>query len=130
MSFIKRAVDAGTNALATPTGLKVVRAGGKKISGFLPFEGIRRSIGSLTSGAVGRTIGGLVGKGVGALTGNPEKGKQIGSAFGESTLGFKNGGRVKRNGKYLVHKSEYILPKGVKATKKQMKIIKRRKAKK
>lgn len=36
---------------------------------------------------------------------------------------YKKGGRVKRTGKALVHKGEYILPRGVKPTKAQVKKI-------
>lgn len=36
---------------------------------------------------------------------------------------FKKGGRVKRTGKALVHKGEYILPRGVKPTKAQVKKV-------
>ena len=42
----------------------------------------------------------------------------------EMTLpAFKKGGRVKRTGKAIVHKGEYILPKGVKPTKAQVKKV-------
>ena len=39
----------------------------------------------------------------------------------EKLRGFKKGGRVKKSGKYLVHKREFIVKKGTKVTKKQMK---------
>ena len=37
--------------------------------------------------------------------------------------GFKTGGRVKRTGKALVHKNEYVLPAGVEPTKAQKKKV-------
>lgn len=40
-------------------------------------------------------------------------------AVENDAAGYKTGGRVKKTGRALVHKDEFVLPKGVKATKKQ-----------
>ena len=53
-------------------------------------------------------------------------GEQIGNALGPrigSLIPFKKGGRVKKTTKAIVHKGEYVLPKGVKPTKSQMKKV-------
>lgn len=72
----------------------------------------------ITGGAVGNTIGSKLGR----LVGDGAYGGQI----GEALLGFKKGGRVKKSGKYLVHKKEYVVKKGKKVTKKQMKKVAKR----
>ena len=54
-------------------------------------------------------------------------GGELGSALGGLT-GFKNGGRVKRTGKALVHKGEYVLPVGVAPTKTQKAKVAKKKA--
>lgn len=52
-------------------------------------------------------------------------GENIGAAAGK-LLGFKKGGRVKRTVKALVHKGEFILPKGIPPTKSQIKKVRKR----
>jgi hypothetical protein len=70
-------------------------------------------------------IGGLLGNTAGQLGGQyfgGERGRDVGGTVGSalgSLLPFKKGGRVKRTGPALVHKGEYVLPKGVKPTKAQ-----------
>ena len=54
-------------------------------------------------------------------------GGELGSALGGLT-GFKNGGRVKRTGKALIHKGEWVLPVGVPPTKSQKAKIAKKKA--
>jgi hypothetical protein len=103
---------------------------GSAISGFVPFRNEREAFGTLTDGRVGGTIGGLIGRGIGWLTGDQQKGHDIGSKFGSNLLGFKKGGRVKKSGKYLVHKREFIVPKKVGVTKKQKAVVKKRRSKK
>jgi hypothetical protein len=56
--------------------------------------------------------------------------KGFGSTVGEhlgGLLPFKKGGRVKKTGPIYAHKGEFILPKGVKPTMKQMKRVRKRK---
>lgn len=87
-------------------------------------------------GAAGGYAGGYIGSKLGRLIGG-EKGENIGKGIGSTiggiaglvgakALGFKKGGKVKRTGKALVHKGEFILPKGVKPTKKQIKKVRKR----
>lgn len=54
-------------------------------------------------------------------------GGELGSVLGGLT-GFKNGGRVKRTGKALIHKGEWVLPVGVPPTKSQKAKIAKKKA--
>lgn len=80
--------------------------------------------GGYIGGKLGRLIGGErgenIGKGIGGTLGG------IAGYAGAKTLGFKKGGKVKRTGKALVHKGEFILPKGIKPTKKQIKKVRKR----
>ena len=69
----------------------------------------------LFGGKLGKIAGGIIGKAVG----NEKLGQQLGGIAGEMAPGYKTGGQVKRTGKALVHKGEYVLPKGVKPTKAQ-----------
>lgn len=127
---VQKVVDMGTSHFASDEGLKQVKRAGRAISSVIPFQNERNLLHGLTGGAVGRAIGGSIGKAIGTLTGNRKKGRIIGENFAESTLGFKKGGRVKKSGKYLVHKKEFVVPKGGKVTKKQKsKIVKRQKKK-
>lgn len=80
-------------------------------------------------------FGGKIGKVLGAEIGSKlggKSGRAIGSALGEAggslAPGFRNGGKVKRTGKALVHRGEYVLPKGVKPTAAQRKAVAARKA--
>ena len=54
-------------------------------------------------------------------------GGAVGVALG-GLPGFKNGGRVKRTGKALIHKGEYILPVGVAPTEAQKAKVAKKKA--
>lgn len=45
----------------------------------------------------------------------------------KTALGFKKGGRVKKSGKYLVHKKEFVVKKGSKISKTQQKKVTKRK---
>ena len=72
-------------------------------------------------GIFGRIIGSGLGQAGGQYFGG-DKGRDVGGTVGGalgSLLPFKKGGRVKRTGPALVHKGEYVLPKGVKPTKAQ-----------
>ena len=79
----------------------------------------------------GQYAGKFFGRNLGKYTGIKEReGGDIGYRVGSSAataLGYKKGGKVKKTGKALVHKGEFVLPKGVKPTKAQMKAVKRRK---
>ena len=78
----------------------------------------------LLGSAIGKLAGGIIGK----KLGNQKAGEEIGGAVGTVAPGFKTGGAVKRTGKALVHKGEYVLPKGVKPTAAQRKAVAKRKA--
>lgn len=94
-------------------------------------------LGETLGGVLGGMIGKHAGRRFGGYTGVGEQGGQdlgtkLGQHFGRMTR-YKKGGRVKRTGKAIVHKGEYVLPKGVKPTKTQMKKVaakKKRKGKK
>ena len=89
-----------------------------------------------TDGAFGRGLG----KGIGGLIGGIQeivgkkgefrKGIQTGGEVGEGIIGFKDGGRVKSTRKALIHKGEFVLPRGVKPTMKQKKKVMKKKKKK
>lgn len=79
-------------------------------------------------GIIGKLLGGFLGGKLGGAVGG-DKGKMIGSGLG-GALGtlvpFKKGGPVRRKTKALLHKGEYVLPKGVKPTKAQLKKMRRK----
>lgn len=76
----------------------------------------------------GSILGGLLGNIGSKLLPIPGiNGEALGSALG-GLSGFKNGGRVKRTGKALVHKGEYVLPVGVAPTKAQKAKVAKKKA--
>lgn len=93
---------------------------------------IGRSLGN----ALGQAIGGAAGNAFGKFTGiGAKEGQGIGGNVGADILDFlipfKQGGRVKRTMKAMLHKGEYVLPRGVKPTKAQMKAVaKKRKGRK
>jgi hypothetical protein len=78
-------------------------------------------------GVIGSALGGLAGSYVG---GKIAKGKYkmeistVGSALGSAIPWFKNGGLVPRTELAMVHKNEFVLPKGVNPTKSQKKMVK------
>jgi hypothetical protein len=77
-------------------------------------------------GAIGAALGGLGGSYVGGKIAKGKYKKEIstlGSALGSAIPWFKQGGRVPRTEIALVHKNEYVLPKGVKPTKEQKKMV-------
>lgn len=80
-------------------------------------------LGSQIGGYAGSGLGQYIGRKVGGSIGE-EAGKNIGrvvgTAAGAAVPYFKEGGRVKKTGLAMVHKGEYVLPKGVKPTKAQM----------
>lgn len=73
-------------------------------------------------GLIGRELGKIGGSIIGGMVGG-KKGKKIGSqiggAVGTEFPAFKKGGKVKKTGLALVHKDEFVLPKGVAPTKAQ-----------
>ena len=71
---------------------------------------IGHALGSIGGSIVGGLIGGKKGKKIG---------KEIGGDIGLAYPAFKKGGKVKKTGLALVHKDEFVLPKGVKPTKAQ-----------
>ena len=90
-------------------------------------------------GVIGATLGGIGGKWLATklsrkyLKNSNEDahnaagtvGGAAGAALG-GLLPFKKGGRIRKGGKVLLHKGEYLLPKSVRATKKQKKRVKKR----
>lgn len=102
---------------------------------------IGAQIGALLGKAGERAIGKLyeykrpkihpVGQGILDTLGSRLKGsgEGIGSSIG-SLLPFKKGGRIKKNGKIYAHKGEFILPKGVKPTTHQLRIVRKKHRKK
>lgn len=88
---------------------------------------IGRSLGQ----ALGKAIGGAAGQGLGKFTGmGQEEGQKVGHNIGGDILDFlipfKKGGKVKKTTKALLHKGEFVLPKGVKPTKAQLKAVKKK----
>lgn len=81
--------------------------------------------GNILGKAAGSALGGMIGGKKGRAIGG-----ELGGAAGSLAPGFKNGGRVKRTGKALVHKGEFVLPRGVAPTKAQKAKVAKRKAKK
>jgi hypothetical protein len=77
-------------------------------------------------------LGKLFGSGLGQLIGGKKGaaiGSEIGGGLGDLVPGFKNGGRVMKTGKALVHAGEFVLPSGISPTKAQKKAVAQRKAK-
>ncbi len=90
-------------------------------------------------GKIGKSLGAILGKALGGFAGNKlekytgvgaeegrKSGEEIGAELGEKYLPFKKGGRVKKNGKIIAHKGEFVLPKGVKPTTHQIKMVRKR----
>jgi hypothetical protein len=99
--------------------------------GFLnPAAALAKHIGgAITGGAVGREVGRFFG-GLGNHKdeASRERAREHGGRVGQGILGFKKGGRVKKSGKALVHKKEFIVKSGIKVSKSQkMKVQKRKK---
>jgi hypothetical protein len=87
-------------------------------------------LGAFLGHNLGGIIGHYAGKRFGKYTGIDHLrgagiGSDIGGQLGE-LLPFKKGGKIKKNGKIYAHKGEFILPKGVKPTTHQVKIVRRR----
>ena len=89
-------------------------------------------------GAIGSEAGSFLGSKLGGLAGG-RKGAQAGANIGRVAGGlagsalipmFKKSGKVKKTGLAVVHKGEYVLPKGVKPTKAQKARVAKKKAKK
>jgi hypothetical protein len=75
---------------------------------------------------VGKYFGGKLGKYTGI---HERQGGEIGGTVGANVataLGYKKGGRVRKTGKALVHKGEFVLPRGVKPTRAQIRAVKKR----
>lgn len=94
-------------------------------------------------GIIGKKIGKFVGGQIGKLAGDSlkdytgiggEEGGSFGKKLGGHVLGqlipFKKGGKVKKTGPAFMHKGEFVLPKGVRPTSKQMKAVSKRKVRK
>lgn len=75
---------------------------------------IGSQLGGIAGGALGQKYGGNVGGQIGKIAG---------TALGMAFPYFKNGGAVKRTGKAIVHKGEYVLPANAKPTKAQRAIV-------
>jgi hypothetical protein len=79
--------------------------------------GLFGNLGKLFGGELGGAIGGKSGRNIGG---------ELGGILGDS---FKTGGKVKRTGRALVHKGEYVLPANTKPTKAQRAVVAKNKAK-
>lgn len=91
---------------------------------------IGRALGRIAGGAIGH----YAGKRFKKYTGIDENrgkatGESIGGKLGE-LLPFKKGGRIRKTGAIYAHKGEFILPKGVPPTRKQLSKVARGKRKK
>jgi hypothetical protein len=89
------------------------------------------AIGKFLGHHAGGAFGFYSGKGLKRWTGVDENrgreiGEQVGSILGDALIPFKKGGKVKFTGAVLAHKGEFVLPKGVKPTKSQLKRVKKR----
>ena len=84
-----------------------------------------KSLGGVAGGIAGGLIGGKKGRKIGAKLGG-----DLGGVAGATMTGFKKGGKVKKTQMALVHAGEYVLPKGVKPTKAQVKKVNKGKMKK
>ena len=90
----------------------------------------------ILGGAIGSEAGSFLGSKLGGLAGR--KGAQAGANIGRVAGGlaggafplFKKGGKVKKTGLAIVHKGEYVLPKGVAPTKAQKARVAKKRAKK
>lgn len=87
-------------------------------------------VGRKWGSALGKALGGFAGKKLGKYTGMGQKeGAKIGEDIGGDAgdlLPFKKGGRVQKNGKIYAHKGEFVLPKGIKPTTHQIKLVRKR----
>ena len=90
-----------------------------------PAAGIAPAVSAVKPGifTTGRVLTGVLG--AGALAAAVAAG--LARAKQEKEKGYKKGGRVKKTERALVHKGEYVLPKGVKPTKKQVGMIRKKK---
>lgn len=90
-------------------------------------------------GKTGRKLGEALGRGLGFFAGTKlgkhtgigadeggRIGKNIAGDIFEKLIPFKKGGRIKKTMPILAHKGEFVLPKGVKPTKAQIKKVKKR----
>ena len=88
------------------------------------------AIGKKVLGFLGQKAGEWAGRRFGKYTGVGQgRGGTAGMKIGE-TLGdlvpFKKGGRIGKTGKILAHKGEYLLPRKVRPTAKQIKAVRKR----
>jgi hypothetical protein len=93
-------------------------------------RGKTNGYGKAILGYLGGKIGKYAGDKFGKWTGihgdvGGDTGQKIGEELG-SLLPFKKGGRVRKTGKILAHKGEFVLPKGVKPTAKQIQAVRKR----
>lgn len=88
---------------------------------------IGQQLGAFLGGKLGNLAGGALGKYTGT---GAEEGGKIGETLGGNLLGrlipFKKGGKIKKTGAALMHKGEFVLPKGVKPTTHQLLLVKKR----
>jgi len=81
---------------------------------------IGKALGRLAGGAFGHFAGRRLKKYTGV---DENRGKSVGESIGGQLgelLPFKKGGRIRKTGPIYAHKGEFILPKGVAPTKKQL----------
>ena len=88
------------------------------------------AIGRIAGHRLGKKIGRYAGKHLGKYTGvHAKKGGIVGGKIGQllgDLVPFRKGGIVRKTGAALLHSGEFVLPRGVKPTRKQVKVVKRR----
>lgn len=87
-------------------------------------------IGKKVLGYLGQKAGEWAGRKFGKYTGigqgrGGSAGMKIGEVLGD-LVPYKRGGRIKRTGKILAHKGEYLLPRKVRPSSKQIKAVRKR----
>ena len=126
-------LKAATIAAGLPLAIKIGTVGtavGKGIASVIAArEAARTVLAPHTRGLVGRTIGAKFGEGLFKSREAKQIGATLGAIQGQRILGFKNGGRIKKSGKALLHKGEFVVSKRSKVTKKQKSVVRKNKKK-
>lgn len=87
---------------------------------------IGKTLGKHLGGKIGRYAGKHLGKytGIHKKRGG-EAGEKVGAILGD-LIPYKRGGIVRKTGPALLHANEFVLPRGVRPTRKQINKVKRR----
>lgn len=90
---------------------------------------IGRKLGAFVGGAIGKWAGGQIQRRFKSKLKLEDLGESVGGdlgGFGGALLPFKKGGKIKKTGPAYMHSGEFVLPKGVKPTKKQVSRVRKR----